>query len=359
MKSKKIYLWVAATVFAATAAPAQIAAGQPDEAVAAQAVCTSPDSPGAEQTETSSPAPEVEVCPPETEAPAPGVAVVVRKDMPGGSRLHMADAEQTERITAALEGREAGLAAVNRTPRFAFGVQLGVDVGGAVPWPPANLRADVMKMRAVPRLSPSIGLSFTANLPKRFSLTAEVVGKQIGIDAEAWVSGQQFRMPDPGGPDMITRFRGTAEVTMRFSMIEVPVYVGYGFNEGRSRIYLGAYYSYVFHSNFDTTPIKGLVENPLDPSTPPILVTPENPVPKDVMPVFNDYLGNWDAGMLLGYEWQIIPRLSMTARFSVGFKDIFRRGSNYLEYKMLHMRGSLSISYAFLRFNDSPFKRDR
>lgn len=358
MKSKKIYLWVAATLLAATAAPAQIASGQPGEEVAAETVCASPDSPGEEQPEVGSPAPKVEVCPPETEAPSPGVAAVEGKEEPGG-RLHMTDAEQTERITAALEGREAVLAAVNRKPRFAFGVQLGVDVGGAVPWPPANLRADAMKMSAVPRLSPSIGLSFTANLPERFSLTAEVVGKQIGIDAEAWVSGQQFRMPDPGGPDMITRFRGTAEVTMSFSMIEVPVYVGYSFNEGRSRVYLGAYYSYVFHSNFSTTPLKGLVENPLDPATPPILVTPENPVPKDVMPVFNDYLGNWDAGMLLGYEWQIIPRLSMTARFSVGFKDIFRRGSNYLEYKMLHMRGSLSISYAFLRFNDSPFKRDR
>ena len=49
--------------------------------------------------------------------------------------------------------------------------------------------------------------------------------------------------------------------------------------------------------------------------------------------------------------------VKMTARFSMGFKDIFRRGSNYLEYKMLHMRGTVAVSYAFLRYNDKPFRK--
>ena len=47
----------------------------------------------------------------------------------------------------------------------------------------------------------------------------------------------------------------------------------------------------------------------------------------------------------------------MTARVSMGFKDIFRRGSNYLDYKMLHMRGTLMISYSFLRYDENPFKK--
>ena len=72
-----------------------------------------------------------------------------------------------------------------RGGRYAFGVHAGIDLGGAVPWPPANLRADAMKMSAVPKLNPSLGLSFTAFLPKRFSLSAELTYKQVGIDAEA------------------------------------------------------------------------------------------------------------------------------------------------------------------------------
>lgn len=245
----------------------------------------------------------------------------------------------------------------NMPVKYAFGVHVGLDIGGAAPWPPANMRGDVMKMEAVPKLNPSLGVSFTAHLPQRFSLSAELTYKQVGIDADAWVSGQQFRLPNTGGEDLITRFRGTANVVMNFSMIEVPIYIGYGFRGGRSRIYLGAYYSYIIKSDFKTTPLKGLVENPNNPAQPPIVVTPDNPVPPDALPVFNDYLGKWDAGMLLGYEWQVIPRVNMTARFSMGFKDIFRPGSNYLEYKMLHMRGTIAVSYSFLRYKENIFRK--
>lgn len=270
----------------------------------------------------------------------------------------------TNRAGAAASGytgKEVRAARRARLPlqpaKYAFGVHVGIDIGGAAPWPPANMRGDVMKMSAVPRLNPSLGLSFTAHLPRRFTLSAELTYKQVGIDADAWVSGQQFRLPNSDGDDLITRFRGTANVVMNFSMLEVPVYVGYSFRGGRSRIYLGAYYSYILKSDFKTTPLKGLVENPGDPERPPIVVTPQSPVPPDAMPVFNNYLGKWDAGMLLGYEWQIVPRVNMTARLSVGFKDIFRPGSNYLEYKMLHMRGTIAVSYSFLRYKEKIFRK--
>src|SRR5699024_1832880 len=103
-------------------------------------------------------------------------------------------------------------------PKYAFGVHVGVDIGAAAPWPPAHMRAGAMKMSAVPKLNPSLGVSFTGHLARRWSLTAELTYKQVGIDAEAWVSGQQFRMPNPDGEDFITRFRGTANVVMNFSM---------------------------------------------------------------------------------------------------------------------------------------------
>ena len=75
------------------------------------------------------------------------------------------------------------------------------------------------------------------------------------------------------------------------------------------------------------------------------------------MRVINELRGNWDASMLVGYEWDIGPRVKMTARVYMDFKDIFGRGSNYLDYKMLHMRGTLMISYSFLRYDENPFKK--
>lgn len=254
------------------------------------------------------------------------------------------------KITESTFGYNCKPAPLPEATRYAMGVHVGMDIGGAVPWPPSNLSSGEMKMSAVPKLNPSLGVSFTAPLSKRFTLTAEATYKQVGIDADAWVSGQKFRIPNPDGEDLLTQFRGTANVVMDFTMIEVPVYIGFGFRGGRDRMYLGAYYSYVFDSHFNTTPLKGLVENPNNPSEPPIMITPDNPVPSDVMPVFDNYLGNWDAGVLFGYEWQIVPRIKMTARFSMGFKDIFRNGSNYLEYKMLHMRGTVAVSYSFLKY---------
>lgn len=254
------------------------------------------------------------------------------------------------KVTEYTFGNNRKAAPLTEATRYALGVHVGIDIGGAVPWPPSNLSSGDMKMSAVPKLNASLGMSFTAPISKRFTVTAEATYKQVGIDADAWVSGQKFRVPNPDGADLMTQFRGTANVVMDFTMLEFPVYVGFSFRGGRDRIYLGAYYSYVFSSHFNTTPLKGLVENPNNPSEPPIMITPDNPVPSDVMPVFDNYLGKWDGGMLLGYEWQIVPRIKMTARISMGFKDIFRTGSNYLDYKMLHMRGTVALSYAFLKY---------
>ena len=305
------------------------------------------------------PADIVRTCPAVRTAPLPA-APEAQEPAPAQRQKEVRTELPPQPVSASLplpsKGNTAGKR-LSEEARYAFGVHIGLDLGAAAPWPPAHLRGGAMKMSAVPKLSPSLGLSFTAHMPYRLSLTAELTYKQVGIDAEAWVSGQQFRLPNPDGEDLVTRFRGTANVMMNFSMLELPVYVGYSFGGGRNRVYLGAYYSYILRSRFNTTPLKGLVETPGSPAKPPILVTPDTPVPPEAMPVFNDYLGKWDAGLLLGYEWQIVPRVRLTARFSMGFKDIFRRGSNYLEYKMLHMRGTVAVSYAFLRYDEPPFRK--
>lgn len=231
---------------------------------------------------------------------------------------------------------------------YDIGVHVGMDIGAAAPWPLKHTGG--MNMSAVAKLSPALGGSFTMHLPKRFSLSGEVTWKQVGIDASARVAAQRFSNKKEDGTTSIVEFRGTADVKMAFSMLEVPVYIGYGFNCNKNRLYIGGYYSHVFKAEFDTTPRKGVVVNPelaVDPD--PILITPENPIPDGVMPAFNDYLDNWDAGFLIGYEWQIIPRLNLTARFSMGLKDIFKPNNNYLDYKMLHMRGTVMVSYKLFR----------
>ena len=60
---------------------------------------------------------------------------------------------------------------------------------------------------------------------------------------------------------------------------------------------------------------------------------------------FSSSLDSWDMGILLGYERQLFPRVELGLRVSCGFKDIFKRNNQYFDYRMLHMRGSVVLSY--------------
>lgn len=231
--------------------------------------------------------------------------------------------------------------------KYAFGVHTGIDIGAAAPFPLDGMNAS--SMSAVPKLNPALGVSFTTFPWSRFTMTIETTYKQVGIDAQARVNGQKFTLINNGGKT-VTEFIGLADVKMSFSMLEIPFYVGYSFASGRNRVLLGGYYSHIFKSNFATVPVKGVVRDPNDPNDEGLSITPDNPVPPGTMPEFNDYLGKWDAGVLVGYEWQVFPRVNLSARLSVGLKDIFKKGNNYLEFKMLHMRGTVSLSYSFLRY---------
>ena len=227
--------------------------------------------------------------------------------------------------------------------RFVIGVHSGIDIGGAAPWPPGKIGGQ-SKMRAVPHLSPALGLSWTTIYSPRWSASIEATYKTVSLDATAWVTDQQFKDVESG---LIKHFRGTTDATMGFSMIEVPLYVRYTFASRMDRLMFGGYYSYVIRGRFRANPLKGTLTS--DPSSndpndyDPVL--PGDQVEQD----FSGYLSKWDAGMILGYERVVLPRLTLSARFMMGFKDIFRSDSKYLEYKMLNMRGALVFSYQFMR----------
>ena len=73
--------------------------------------------------------------------------------------------------------------------RFALGVQLGTDIGGAIPFPFSNV-PDVFN--PYPKLSPSIGAKLTFPVTKKWTLGAEVTYKKIAIDADARIDNQRF-----------------------------------------------------------------------------------------------------------------------------------------------------------------------
>ena len=60
---------------------------------------------------------------------------------------------------------------------------------------------------------------------------------------------------------------------------------------------------------------------------------------------FDSSLDSWDLGILMGYERKLSTRFELGLRFSWGFKDIFKSNNQYFDYSMLHMRGTVIISY--------------
>lgn len=232
-----------------------------------------------------------------------------------------------------------------KNPRYYIGIHTGVDLGGAIPYPFSAMGPGA-KMNAVPRLAPELGASLTTWPTDRFSISLEATWKQLSIDAKAWVAGQRFR--DVNEPSRVLEFRGTVDVGMSFSMLEIPLYAGYSFgSRGNNRMILGLFYSQVFRGRFSSSPIKGELRNVNEPDEPPSMVTPDEPYTQN----FDSDLDNWDWGMLIGYEWKVIERVHLGARISMGFKDIFKPDNKYLTYKMLHMRGTLVLSYAIIRHN--------
>ena len=219
--------------------------------------------------------------------------------------------------------------------KFNLGIHLGVNLGAAVPWPLSKgLGDDDMKVSL--KTIPEFGFSTSYHLSSRWTTVAEASCSTFGINAGLFTrSGQKFK--DDG---TIVVFYGRASTEMLFSVLDFPLYCKFKISENH-RVYLGMYYSHLLKGKFNATALTGYMINPADPNDLQAVVEP-------LYQNFTPNLRRHDFGWLFGYEYQIIDRLSITGRFSIGLRDIFKNGENYLDYKMLQMRGLLMFSYRIL-----------
>ncbi len=213
--------------------------------------------------------------------------------------------------------------------QFSLNIQTGTDIGGAVPYPLKNIPSP---FNAYPQLRPMLGGVLSMNLVDNFALAAELNYKRIQMNADARVENQRFKMDASS-----MYFTGTAKMEMDFTMLEIPLYVKYQFSKGVNRILLGGYYSRVLSGKFITIPTKGFAAEEPD------FVDLEDM--SGVVMDFSTDLDKWDVGAIIGYERKLIDRLNLGIHFSMGFKDVFKPSTDYFDYNMLHMRGSIKIAY--------------
>ena len=215
--------------------------------------------------------------------------------------------------------------------RFALGVQLGTDVGGAIPVP---FKYIPETFNPYPKLDLSLGAKLTFPLTSRWDIGAEVTYKTITMNADARVENQKFQ-----DGDLMEYYSGTAEMRMDFTMLEVPVYTKYSLRNLKDKLLFGPYFAWTMKSSFVIIAEKGYIG-----MTGPDQV--DSPVNNDLDDMdFSPYMDSWDLGLLFGYERKLSRRFELGLRVSMGFKDVFKKDNQYFDYKMLHMRGTVVISY--------------
>ncbi len=218
-----------------------------------------------------------------------------------------------------------------------FGAHLGIDLGAAIPWPVSDAIGTGDKMSAVPKVTPAIGAWFGYRVSDRWSVNVEATYKTVGMDATivSLTKGQQFNQD---GEKVL--FRGKATTIMSFTMLEVPLYARFKI-DSKNAVMLGGYFSYLVSGTFEARAIQGTVVNA---ATPDVLPSPveEGDLPTQY---FDSNLDTFDLGWTVGYERKITDRINASARFTMGLKDIFKPGENYLDYGMVHMRGTVTVGY--------------
>jgi hypothetical protein len=216
---------------------------------------------------------------------------------------------------------------------FTLGVALGTDIGGAIPFPPKNIPGDI---NAYPRLNLSLGARVGYSFDSRRSLGTELNYKTVGMSADARVGNQRFQ-----DGDAIQYFTGTSRMRMSFTMLEVPVYGRYTFCGGKDVALLGGYWAWIMDGEFVTDPQKGFIG-----SQPDLWEANIDNAMEDMN--FTSSLGRWDAGLVCGYERLMFNRCHIGLRMMFGMKDVFRHGNRYFDYRMLHMRGAVTLCYDLL-----------
>lgn len=216
--------------------------------------------------------------------------------------------------------------------RWAIGVQLGTDIGGAVPYPTKFIPST---FNPYPQLGVSVGVRGSWSYNQRWSVHFEATYKQVRMNADARVNDQRSLIDGKK-----QYYSGTAEMSMGFTMIELPLYAKMALSDKYNDfIILGGYYAYNLDQKFITTATSGYVGS--EPGMVEGVVTPDDPMIMD----FSGDLGNHDAGIIVGYERRIWDRANLGIRMMVGLKDIFMKEDKILNYKMLQMRGVVTLEY--------------
>lgn len=225
------------------------------------------------------------------------------------------------------------LTALAQDKKFNVYPNLAIDLGGAIPFPLSDIPNGASWS---PKLYPSLGIGTEYDLKEKWQLAFEINYHVIAFTSDADVVSQAFYWND----GTAQYYTGNTKTDVELRFVEFPLIAFYELKEGR-RFLFGAYYSRILEGRFQTKGINGIYSPDKNITDNAILPGPEYTIEYD----FDDELDNFDYGILFGYRYSINHKFYFWARLNVGFKSIFEKEFNNIDYEMYQVRINLGISY--------------
>jgi hypothetical protein len=209
---------------------------------------------------------------------------------------------------------------------------LGVDMGGAIPFPLSDIPNG---SKGTPKLNPSLGLGTEYHLTEKWSLGFEVCYHVLAFSAKANVRSQPFYFNNHLD---VLYFSGHTNTDIELRFVDFPLMAVYTVNP-RWSVIMGTYYSRILDGSFNTEGTDGVISDDKA-----ITDAAQLPGIANTNYNFNEYIDAWDAGLLIGYRYNINHWLCFWSNFNVGFKSIFVKKFDNIHYEMYQLRLNVGVS---------------
>jgi len=217
---------------------------------------------------------------------------------------------------------------------------LGIDMGGALPYTFSEIPE---RAKGTPRLSPNICLGYAHTIHERWYMQIDANYRVLGFTAWADVRSQPFYFDNQ--IDVIY-FSGETKTDVELRFVEFPLLFNYqaGKNWG---LLFGPYYSRILDGTFDTEGKNGVISPDKD-----ITDNAQLPGIANTRYNFNDELDNYDVGVFIGYLHNTDGRFGFRGRLYLGFKSIFKKEFENIEYELYQIRLDAGVTYTLFYAND-------
>lgn len=205
---------------------------------------------------------------------------------------------------------------------------IGVDMGITLPIPLSDIPEGAS---GAPELHPNIGIGIEYQISDRWNLANEISYHTLSFTSSVDVRSQSYH-------DIY--ISGHTNIHVDFRFVEFPFMANYSIGE-HWHLLTGGYISFLLKRDFITFLDEGIFNVSKIITDTATVFFPINP-PKEYP--YNENISKWDAGLILGYRYNLNHRIQFWTRVQVGVKSIFKKDFSDINYNLYMVRLNVGLS---------------